>query len=131
MPLNMALKPYNPAYPRFALPVLPDAARSARQGDRREASPEERMPKYKTEDIRNSALVGHGSTGKTTLAEAMLFAAGATKRMGSIDDGTSLFDFEPDEKERKSSIDLAIAHGMWEGRQFNVLDTPGYLDFIG
>ncbi|HOX08134.1 MAG TPA: elongation factor G [Planctomycetota bacterium] len=89
------------------------------------------MAKYKTEDIRNFVLVGHGSTGKTTLAEAILFAAGATKRMGSIDDGSSLFDFEPDEKERKSSIDLAIAHCSWEGKELNVIDTPGYLDFIG
>jgi elongation factor G len=89
------------------------------------------MPKYKTEDIRNFVLVGHGSTGKTTLAEAMIFAAGAIKRMGSIDDGSSLFDFEPDERERKSSIDMAIAHCSWEGRELNIIDTPGYLDFIG
>ena len=89
------------------------------------------MPKYKTEDIRNLAVVGHGSTGKTTLAEALLFAAGVTKRMGSVDDGSSLFDFEADEKERKSSIDLAIAHCSWEGRELNIIDTPGYLDFIG
>ena len=89
------------------------------------------MPKYKTEDLRNFALVGHGSTGKTTLAEGLLHAAGATARLGAVDEGTSLLDFEPDEKERKSSIDLAIAHCSWEGRELNVIDTPGYLDFVG
>ncbi|MHC4916507.1 MAG: elongation factor G [Planctomycetota bacterium] len=89
------------------------------------------MAKYKTEDIRNFVLVGHGSTGKTTLAEAMLLAAGVTKRLGSVDDGTSLFDFEADEKERKSSVDMALAHCSHKGKHLNVIDTPGYLDFIG
>ncbi len=89
------------------------------------------MAKYKTEDIRNFTLVGHGSTGKTTLAEAILLSAGASKRLGSVDDGTSLFDFEADEKERKSSVDLALAHCSYSGKHLNVLDAPGYLDFIG
>ena len=89
------------------------------------------MAKYKTEDIRNFALVGHGSTGKTVLAEALLLSAGATKRLGSVDDGTSLFDFEADEKERKGSIDMSTAHCSCDGRHLNILDTPGYLDFIG
>jgi elongation factor G len=89
------------------------------------------MAKYKTEDIRNIALVGHGSTGKTTLAEAILLASGASKRLGSVDDGTSLFDFEADEKERKNSIDMALAHCSYKGKEINLIDTPGYLDFIG
>jgi elongation factor G len=89
------------------------------------------MAKYKTEDIRNFTLVGHGSTGKTTLAEAILLTAGATKRLGSVEDGTTVFDFEADEKERKSSIEMAVAHCSYKGRHFNVIDTPGYLDFIG
>jgi len=89
------------------------------------------MAKYKTEDIRNFTLVGHGGTGKTTLAEAVLLGAGASKRLGSVDDGTSLFDFEADEKERKNSIDMAVAHCSYQGKHFNLIDTPGYLDFIG
>src|SRR5947207_9610243 len=89
------------------------------------------MPKYETKDIRNIVLVGHNSSGKTTLAEAMLFKAKATNRLGSVDDETSTFDFEPEEKERKNSIDLAVASANVQGREINILDAPGYSDFIG
>ncbi|MBI1851725.1 MAG: elongation factor G [Planctomycetes bacterium] len=89
------------------------------------------MAAYETKDIRNVAFVGHGHAGKTTLIEAMLFKAGATKRLGHVEDGTSILDFEPEEKERKSSIDSAIAHCSFGGAEINLVDTPGYPDFIG
>ncbi|HLY09874.1 MAG TPA: elongation factor G [Planctomycetota bacterium] len=89
------------------------------------------MPKYETKDIRNIVLVGHNSSGKTTLGDAMLFKAKATARMGSVDDGSSVFDFEPEEKERKNSIDLAVASVYLQGREINILDAPGYPDFVG
>ncbi len=89
------------------------------------------MPKYETKDIRNVVLVGHNGSGKTTLAEAMLFKAKATGRLGSIDEGTTVLDFEPEEKERKVSIDLAFASFSQAGREINLLDAPGYADFLG
>jgi elongation factor G len=89
------------------------------------------MAKYETKDIRNIVLVGHNSSGKTALGEAMLFKAKATSRLGSVDDGTSTFDFEPEEKERKNSIDLAVASVNVQGREINILDAPGYPDFVG
>lgn len=89
------------------------------------------MPKYETKDIRNIVLVGHNSSGKTTLADAILFKAKAVSRPGQIDDGSSVFDFEPEEKERKHTIDLAVASFNIQGREINLLDAPGYPDFVG
>ena len=89
------------------------------------------MARYDTKDIRNIALVGQNATGKTTLAEAMLFKGKATKRLGSVDDGTSVFDHEPEERERRVSIDLAVASVSHRGREINILDAPGYADFVG
>jgi elongation factor G len=86
---------------------------------------------YKTEDIRNIALVGHGGTGKTTLADLFLFKAGVNNRAGSVDDGSSLFDVDDDEKERKSSITSSVGHVTHSGKRINFVDTPGYPDFIG
>jgi elongation factor G len=89
------------------------------------------MAASKTADIRNIVLIGHGGAGKTTLAEAMLHAAKATGRLGSVDDGTSLLDFTDLEKERNHSIDPAacfIEHG---GKTIDIIDAPGYPDFIG
>ncbi len=83
------------------------------------------------EKIRNVALVGHGGSGKTTLAEALLFVAGATTRQGSVDQGTSILDFEPEETERKISLGLALASFEWKGHKINLIDTPGYADFSG
>ncbi len=83
------------------------------------------------EKIRNVALVGHGGSGKTTLAEALLFVTGATTRQGSIDAGTSMLDFEPEEQERKISLGLSVASVMWQDNKINVIDTPGYIDFSG
>ncbi len=83
------------------------------------------------EKIRNVALVGHGGSGKTTLAEALLFTAGVTTRQGSVDQGTSILDFEPEETERKISLGLALASLEWRGHKINLIDTPGYADFSG
>ena len=89
------------------------------------------MAKYTTADIRNIALVGHGDSGKTTLVEAMLFAAKAVNRLGSVDDGSSHSDWDDQEKERQSSIYTSILHCDWKGRTINILDAPGYPDFVG
>jgi len=79
--------------------------------------------------IRNVALVGHSGAGKTSLAEAFLFKAKATSRLGKVDDGSSILDFDPDEKERSSSIDSALAHLTHKGAEVNLIDTPGLVDF--
>ena len=83
------------------------------------------------EGIRNVALVGHGAVGKTTLSDLMLFRAGVTNRQGSVDDGTSLLDVDDEERERKFSISSHIAHFSRSGHWNNIIDTPGYPDFIG
>jgi len=89
------------------------------------------MKQYETKDIRNIAVVGHGASGKTTLSEVMLFKAGATKRLGSVDDGTSISDFDHEEKERKTTINSSVLHCNWQDKEINIIDTPGYPDFIG
>jgi len=82
-------------------------------------------------DIRNLALVGHGAAGKTTLADAMLFKAGAVTRRGSVDDGTSVSDYDDEEHKRKFSIDTSILHCDYQGKDLHILDAPGYPDFVG
>jgi len=89
------------------------------------------MREYTTDAIRNVAVVGHGACGKTTLVDALAFVAGTSKRHGSVKDGTALTDYTPDEIERKYSINLALAHVEWADCKVNLLDTPGYLDFLG
>lgn len=88
------------------------------------------MATHQTKDIRNVAFIGHGASGKTSLVEAMLFRCGVTSRLGSVDDGTSIADFELDEKEKKHTIDAALLPCEWHGKAINILDTPGYPDFI-
>lgn len=83
------------------------------------------------EKVRNVVLVGHGGSGKTTLAEAMLFTAGATTRMGSVDNGTSILDHEPEEVARNISLSLATATVEWMGHRINIIDSPGSPDFVG
>jgi elongation factor G len=82
-------------------------------------------------DIRNLALVGHGAAGKTSLADAMLFKAGAVTRRGSVDDGTSVSDYDDEEHKRKFSIDTTILHCDFQGKDLHILDAPGYPDFVG
>ncbi|MDX1433095.1 MAG: elongation factor G [Gammaproteobacteria bacterium] len=89
------------------------------------------MPSYSTHDIRNVALVGHGGTGKTTLAEALLFRAGAIGAMGDVAKGTTVCDFDSQEKEHQHSLASAVASLDYEGTHINLLDTPGYPDFLG
>src|SRR5688572_16790745 len=88
------------------------------------------MAKYDTKDIRNVAFVGHSDSGKTTLADTILFRGKAVGRLGTIEEGTSVFDFEPEEKERRTSIDLAFASVNHLGREINLFDAPGYSDFV-
>ena len=83
-----------------------------------------------TGKIRNVGVVGHGGVGKTTLVEAMLFAAGAVTRLGRVDDGSTTTDFDPDEIKRKISINTSVAYCDWKGHRINLVDTPGYGDFI-
>jgi elongation factor G len=80
--------------------------------------------------IRNVGVVGHGGVGKTSLVEAILHTVGAVTRLGKVDDGTTTTDFDPDEIRRKISINTAVAHGDWKGHHLNLVDTPGYGDFI-
>ncbi len=87
------------------------------------------MREYKSEDIRNIAVVGHGASGKTTLVDALAFVSGSSKRHGSVRDGTALTDFDREETERGFSISLACAHAEWMDTKINLLDTPGYSDF--
>jgi elongation factor G len=88
------------------------------------------MKRPETAKIRNVALVAHGSAGKTTLTEAMLFTAGATTRLGRVEDGTTTTDFDEDEIRRKISISTAMAWCEWKGRKFNLVDTPGFAAFL-
>ncbi|MCK4283061.1 MAG: elongation factor G [Candidatus Brocadiae bacterium] len=89
------------------------------------------MAKRTTSAICNVAVVGHGSVGKTTLVDHLLHVAGFAKRAGDVDSGSSLSDHEPEEKERRFSINSTIFHFEAQGRVFNLIDTPGYLDFAG
>lgn len=81
--------------------------------------------------IRNVGIIGHGGTGKTSLAEALLFNTQVTNRLGRVDEGNTLFDFDPNEIERKISINASMAYINWNGYKINLIDTPGYMDFIG
>ena len=89
------------------------------------------MPEYTTDDIRNVALVGHGGAGKTTLVEALLAYAGVIGASGSVTNGTSVCDFDPQEKEHQHSLYSAVAHFDHGSRHVNLVDTPGYPDFLG
>ncbi len=89
------------------------------------------MKTFPTANIRNVALVGHGGAGKTSLAEALLFAVGATTRLGKIEDGTTVCDFDPEEQRRRISVSLALAPFELDGHKVNLLDAPGYADFVG
>lgn len=89
------------------------------------------MKLYDTSNIKNFCLLGHGNAGKTSLAEAMLYTSGNTDRLGRTADGNTVMDFDPEEIKRKFSISTAMAACEWSGVKFNILDTPGYFDFVG
>ncbi len=86
---------------------------------------------HKPEQIRNVVLLSHYGAGTTSLAEAMLFTSGTTKRLGNVDDGSTVSDYDPSEIERHMSMSLSILPQEWKGNKLNVLDTPGYADFVG
>lgn len=89
------------------------------------------MKVYDAQHIRNIALVGHPGSGKTMLAEAMLFASGGINRMGSIADGNTVSDYHPSEVERQMSVFASLLHAEWKGYKINIIDNPGYPDFVG
>lgn len=89
------------------------------------------MKDYSCESIRNICLLGHGNAGKTTLVEAMLNIIGATDRFGSVVDGNTVMDYDPEEIKRKFSISTSFAPIEWKDVKINVIDTPGYFDFVG
>ena len=89
------------------------------------------MKEYQAEQIRNIGLFSHGGAGKTSLAEAMLFQSGAITRLGRVEEGSTTTDYDPDEIKRRISVSTALAPCEWQGHKLNVLDTPGYADFIG
>ena len=88
------------------------------------------MKVYPPEKIRNVALVGHSGAGKTTLAEALLYRAGTVSRLGRVEDGNTVTDFDPEEHERGHSLSLALAPIDWHGYKINIIDTPGHTDFV-
>ena len=89
------------------------------------------MKEYKTEEIRNIVLLGHGSAGKTSLSEAMLYQSGATNRIGKVEEGTTVADFDEQEIRRHISLSLSMVPCEWKNVKLNFLDTPGYTDFVG
>ena len=89
------------------------------------------MPAFEPGKIRNVAVVGHRGTGKTSLVEALLFQAGETNRLGTIDAGSTVADWDDDEQQRKMSIALSLTHAEWQGRKLNLIDVPGDPSFQG
>jgi elongation factor G len=86
---------------------------------------------YTTDKIRNVCLLGHGGSGKTSLAEAMAYLSGITSRLGKVSDGNTISDYSKEEQKRKFSISTSVIPIEWEGYKVNILDTPGYFDFVG
>ena len=89
------------------------------------------MKEYQTEQLRNVALLSHGGAGKTSLAEAMLLNTGAINRLGNVNEGTTVSDYDEEEIQRHISLSTSLIPCEWDGHKINVLDTPGYLDFVG
>ncbi|MCL1824202.1 MAG: GTP-binding protein, partial [Oscillospiraceae bacterium] len=89
------------------------------------------MKTYKCANIRNIALAGHGGSGKTTLAEALIFKSGGNDRMGKVNDGNTICDYDPEEIKRKISLTTSLAYAERKDVKINIIDTPGQFDFIG
>ena len=89
------------------------------------------MQTYGLDSIHNVVLLSHGGAGKTSLSEAMLFTAGVINRLGKVDEGSTTSDYDPDEIKRKISINLSIIPFEWQKKKINILDAPGYADFVG
>ena len=87
------------------------------------------MKQYEAKKIKNIVLAGHGGCGKTSVAEAMMYLAGASERLGKVDDGNTVLDFDPEEIKRKVSVSSAVAPIEWKGYKINLIDTPGLFDF--
>ena len=87
------------------------------------------MKQYLADKIRNVAIAGHGSCGKTSLAEAILYTAGATDRLGKVENGNTVCDFDAEEVKRGVSVSMAVAGLEWQGNKVNLLDTPGLFDY--
>ena len=87
------------------------------------------MDVYRTDRIRNVVLLGHGGSGKTTLAEAMAYLAGMTSRLGRVEDGNTVSDFDKEEIKRQFSIHTSVVPIEWDNVKINILDTPGFFDF--
>jgi elongation factor G len=100
-------------------------------GTASENAQEESMEDYKTDQLRNVVLLSHGSAGKTSLTEAMLYDTGAISRMGRVEDGTTVSDYDEEEKRRQISVNTSLVPCEWQEHKINVLDTPGYADFVG
>ncbi len=88
------------------------------------------MKQYNINQLRNIGLVAHGDAGKTSLAEAMLFTSGASDRLGKVGDVSSVMDFDPDEIKRGVTINSSLAFCEWNSHKINIVDTPGYVNFI-
>ncbi|HEC97516.1 MAG TPA: hypothetical protein ENI58_05075 [Nitrospirae bacterium] len=88
------------------------------------------MAKHDVSMIRNFSIVAHGGAGKTSLVEAILYSAGAVDRMGSVEAGSTVTDFDPEEIERKITISSAVACCDWNACRMNIIDTPGFINFI-
>ena len=89
------------------------------------------MKQYRTDEIRNIAIIAHSGAGKTSLVEAMLFNGGAIERMGAVDSGNSVADYAADEIERRTTLNCSVCIAEWEGHKLNLIDTPGAEDFYG
>ncbi|MCR5174089.1 MAG: GTP-binding protein, partial [Oscillospiraceae bacterium] len=86
---------------------------------------------YTTDQIRNVLLIGHGASGKTSLAESMLYVTGAIDRQGKVADGTTVCDYDAEEQKRTISISTAVAPVYYDDHKINIIDTPGFFDFAG
>ena len=89
------------------------------------------MASYTTEQLRNVVLIGHSSSGKTTLAEALLFDTGASSRRGRVEDGSTVSDWDDEAIRRRISVGTSVVPCEWQGNKVNILDTPGFIDFVG